>query len=95
MEITSENFWGSLLEVLEAIAAATYVSIDLEMTGIRTRNFKSSAKDVIDIIYEQAKAAAEHFQIVQFGLTCISHSRSTKGKPNRVYKLQTQPSRYS
>jgi poly(A)-specific ribonuclease len=95
MEITSKNFWESLPEVLEAMAAATYVSIDVEMTGVYTKNIMSPAKPSMDMIYEQAREAAERFQIVQFGLTCISHSRSTKSKPRRDHKLKPHFSRYS
>ncbi|OIW33380.1 CAF1-domain-containing protein [Coniochaeta ligniaria NRRL 30616] len=92
MEITAENFWKSLPEVLEAMAAATYVSIDLEMTGIGTNRIMSSAKITIDVVYEQAKLAAERFQIVQFGLTCISHSQLTKAYHARTFNFLITPS---
>jgi poly(A)-specific ribonuclease len=80
MEITSENYWESLPGVLEAMAAATYVSVDVEMTGLYSKNTTTNAKTALNAIYEQAKEASERFQIVQFGLSCISYHKSTKGK---------------
>lgn len=80
MEISSENFWESLAVVIEAIATATYVSFDLEMTGIYTKTSMAFAKLAINMVYEKAKEAAERFQIVQFGLTCISYDKKAGGK---------------
>lgn len=92
MEITSNNFWEALPEVLEAMAAATHIAIDLEMSGIFTNTTYPSTRPTIGRIYQQAKEAAERFQIVQFGLTCLHHGPSTHCKPTINYRLPTQSS---
>ena len=90
MEVTSQNFWETLPAVLGAMASASHVSIDLEMTGIYSKNTAINGKTPLNTIYEKAKEAAERFQIVQFGLTCISYDKRSKGKSNRVYILRAQ-----
>jgi poly(A)-specific ribonuclease len=80
MDINGSNYWGSLPVVLEAIAKASYVAIDLEMTGVKTKDLSTSSKPTLEDVYDQAKRAAEKFQIVQFGLTCITYHKTAKGR---------------
>jgi len=80
MDIDQRNFWATLPTVLKAIAEATYVAIDLEMTGIKSKsNTKSSEWDVEEV-YRQAKASATGFHILQFGLTCVRYNMSVNSK---------------
>lgn len=95
MEITSNNFWEALPKVFEAMAAANHVAIDLEMSGIFTNATYPSTRPTIETIYAQAKEAAERFQIVQFGLTCLCHGPSTKCKLIIIYRLKTQSGGWS
>jgi len=85
MEITSKNFWETLPVVLGNMALASHVSIDLKMTGIYSKNTTINWKTPLNTIYEKAKEAAERFQIVQFGLTCIFYDKQSTGKSSRVY----------
>jgi len=80
MDITRHNFWPNLLDVLEAIADAEFISVDLEMTGIVPKSAKI-ASPTADDIYAQAREAARTFQIPQIGLTCLEYHEESNGNP--------------
>jgi hypothetical protein len=85
MDINRHNFWASFPVVLDALATAEYVSLDLEMTGVfletsQHRNGHPSTNWTKEDVYQRSKAIAEHFNIVQFGLTCLKYSIQQKGK---------------
>lgn len=91
MDIKDENFWEMLPIILPAIAHASYVAIDLEMTGIKSRNPMGAQRTTMDQTYADAKDVAESFQIVQFGLTCVSRDeaegRFSEGSLQDVHSL--------
>jgi poly(A)-specific ribonuclease len=78
MEVEATNFWPCLLPLLKDIANAEFISIDVEMSGISTRNRNSPndrsqepRKPSLQEQYLETKAAAELYQVLQFGLTCV------------------------
>lgn len=76
MDINASNFWQQLPVVLEAIADAHFVSIDLEMSGVRVKEKEKKGPPpelTMTRIYRQARHAARTFEIIQVGLTCIRH----------------------
>jgi poly(A)-specific ribonuclease len=86
MDVNQAQFRKKLLPILKEIAASTFVTFDLEMSGISTRpRFSSNdrsqdvGKPSLQKQYEEMKAAAETFTILQFGLTCVSEDRD-KGR---------------
>ena len=86
MDVDQAQFRKKLLPILKDIAAATFVTFDLEMSGISTRSRYSSndrsqdvGKPSLQKQYEEMKSAAETFTILQFGLTCVFEDRD-KGK---------------
>lgn len=86
MDIDQSHFQKKLLPILQNIANATFVSFDLEMSGISTKPKYSSGershnvgKPTLQQQYEDMKNAAETFQIVQLGITCVEEDRE-KGK---------------
>lgn len=86
MEINQDHFRQQLLPVLRSIAKATFVSFDLEMSGISTRPKFSAGDRSHDVgkpslqkQYDDMRNAAETFQVLQFGITCVEEDRD-KGK---------------
>jgi hypothetical protein len=82
MDVDQAHFPKRLLDILRNIANATFVTFDLEMSGITTRPKYSSGDRSHDVgkpslqqQYEEMKSAAESFQILQMGLTCVEEDR--------------------
>lgn len=82
MDVDQAHFHKRLLGILGNIANATFVTFDLEMSGITTRPKYSSGDRSHDVgkpslqqQYEEMKSAAESFQILQMGLTCVEEDR--------------------
>lgn len=85
MEVTDLNFRSLLVPILRSITNATFVAIDVEMSGISTRRdgasdrSRSAGKPSLQQQYEESKEAAEKYQILQLGITCVEEDRE-KGK---------------
>lgn len=78
MEVTRDNFREQLLPILQHIANATYVTFDLEMSGINARPRERSrdiGKPSLQQQYDENKQAAEMFQVLQVGITCVEENR--------------------
>ena len=79
MDVDQYNFTALLPTIVSAIARSRFVAIDLELSGIprysALRNLGRSPQDEgkqsLQQRYSETKAAAERFQILQLGLTCI------------------------
>ncbi|KAL7273652.1 hypothetical protein RUND412_003464 [Rhizina undulata] len=81
MEVSRGHFDEILPEIIEAIQNSTFVTFDLELSGI----FRGSArpenrgrKQTLQERYQEVKESAEKFQIVQFGL-CTVHVNKESG----------------
>ena len=91
MEIDQAHFRRQLLPILKHIANATFVTFDLEMSGISTRPKYSSGDRTHDVgkpslqqLYDEMRSAAETFQVLQVGITCVEEDREKGGsKPFR------------
>jgi len=84
MDIDHYQYRKKLLEILRSIANASFVTFDLEMSGISTRPKPGDrtydvGKATLQQQYDEIKSAAETFQILQMGLTCVEEDRE-KGK---------------
>lgn len=78
MEVDQQHFWPKLLPILTAISNASFVTVDVEMSGISTKSryspggrFNEIGKPSLQEQYEETKEAAERYQILQIGLTCV------------------------
>lgn len=88
MDVDGAHFRKQLLAVLKNISDATFITFDLEMSGITTRPKHSSGyrthdvgKPTLQQQYEEMKSAAETFQILQMGITCVEEDRE-RGEPS-------------
>jgi poly(A)-specific ribonuclease len=80
MDIDYVHFWPQLLPILKAISEASFVTFDLEMSGISTRerdrsSARSSDKPSLQQQYEETKEGAETYQVLQIGITCVEEDR--------------------
>ncbi|KAG9953643.1 CAF1-domain-containing protein, partial [Aureobasidium melanogenum] len=73
MDIDKSSFPSRLLNVLEAIAEAHFVSFDLELSGVPVKGQakEKPGKPSLQERYLETKRAAEQYQILQIGLTCV------------------------
>ena len=83
MDISSINFQNQLPYILEAIATAHFVALDLELSGIpgqQPNRWKAEAehsggKPTLQQRYEETKIAAERYQVLQCGITCVREDK--------------------
>ena len=85
--------------MLRALANAHFVAIDLELSGIQSKTIhrpkavengsnegrSSGGKQTLQERYEEAKEAAERYQILQVGLTIVSEDTETGLYHNHPY----------
>lgn len=81
MEVKQQDFRLQLLPILKNIANAKFVTFDLEMSGITTRprygpgdRSQDVGKPSLQQQYEEMRSAAELYQIVQLGITCVEEN---------------------
>ncbi len=81
MDVDETSFWPQLVPILRSICDATFVAIDLEMSGIpmKGRNsndrYRAGGKPSLQELYEETKEAASKYQVLQLGITCIEEDR--------------------
>lgn len=71
MDVTAENFWEFLPNIMLIISSSDYVALDMEMTGIQMKSSASQVSVTMEQLYERVKLAASTFQAVQLGITCL------------------------
>jgi poly(A)-specific ribonuclease len=79
MDVDRFSFSSLLPAMLEAIDKSDFIAFDLELSGIQSRQFSSTkstalphmGKHTLQQRYEELKAAAERFQVLQVGFTCV------------------------
>lgn len=79
MELTSQTFLHQLPWMLYELSESCFVSLDLEMSGIPMSPAGQAPKtQSLQERYAENKAAAEKYQVLQFGLT-ICYEDAEKG----------------
>jgi len=71
MDVTAENFWQLLPNMLEAIAAADYVAVDLEMSGVMVRDSLTTGEVSFEQAYARLRSAANTFSAIELGITTM------------------------
>jgi len=84
MEVDQQHFWAELIPILKNISKSSFVTVDVEMSGISTRQryspngrFNETGKPSLQEQYEETKEAAERYRILQIGFTCIEEDRQS------------------
>ncbi|KAL9015273.1 MAG: hypothetical protein Q9173_000071 [Seirophora scorigena] len=80
MDITRQTFPNQLPYLIAAIANAHFVAIDLELSGIPGKQInelkpRSNGLPSLQQRYEETKKAAEQYQVLQLGITCVGENR--------------------
>jgi poly(A)-specific ribonuclease len=90
MDVDKTSFYPLLLDILTDISTAKFVTIDLELSGIPTKD-PSAGKPNLQQRYLETKEAAERYQILQIGITCVEEDASS-GKYNlKPYNFDLSP----
>ncbi|KAI9833651.1 MAG: hypothetical protein M1826_006742 [Phylliscum demangeonii] len=89
MEVNRTSFPALLPSILRAIARAHFVSFDLELSGITARIQRSACP--LQLRYDEGKAAAEQYQILQVGLTCVEEDVVNGAYVLRSYHFNISP----
>lgn len=72
MDVDKVSFYPLLLDILTDISEAHFVAIDLELSGVPTKQIRKEAgKPSLQERYAETKEAAERYQILQIGITCV------------------------
>ncbi|GJN77456.1 hypothetical protein PLIIFM63780_000947 [Purpureocillium lilacinum] len=77
MDVTAENFWQLLPNMLEAIAAADYVAVDLEMSGVMVRDSLTTGEVSFEQAYARLRSAANTFSAIELGITTMRFVESS------------------
>ena len=98
MDITYSNFQTYFPSILREISCSRFVSIDLELSGIPPRQPYQArahgvgyAKQTLQQRYAETKAAAEKYQVLQLGLTCVEEDLGRGCYVLRTYNFNLQP----
>ncbi|RKF83476.1 Poly-specific ribonuclease PARN [Golovinomyces cichoracearum] len=101
MEICQTLFYKRLFDILKNISNASFVTIDLEMSGIPTRSrfspgsrSQNATKPTLQQQYDDVRSAAETFQILQVGLTLVEEVREKDFYIARPYNFDLSPLSY-
>lgn len=79
MDLTREVFSSYLPWLLMDLSSSCFVTIDLELSGIALSLDRNEARtQTLQQRYEEIKAAAEKYQILQIGLTVCREDPQTR-----------------
>ncbi|KUJ19557.1 CAF1-domain-containing protein [Mollisia scopiformis] len=98
MDVGGAEFRSSLLRILRDISEATIVTFDLEMSGITTKPKCSAGDQSLNVgkptlqnQYEEMKSAAETYQVLQLGITCVSEDVDKEYYLAKPYNFTISP----
>ena len=99
MDVLGLDFPAALGQMIDALTRAHFVAIDFELSGIASKQlFKQKVPGVLDDDarsrkqslqqrYEEAKEAAEKYQILQVGITIVEESDIQGDTPMICYAI--------
>nr|KMM72055.1 hypothetical protein CPAG_08354 [Coccidioides posadasii RMSCC 3488] len=98
MEVTKSSFGQALPRILNDIAESCCVALDLEFSGIFSKQDRKPSTDgssgggrTLQSRYEEVKEAAEKYQILQVGLTFIREDVDRGTYTLRPYNFNLNP----
>ncbi|KAL8775326.1 MAG: hypothetical protein Q9209_000333 [Squamulea sp. 1 TL-2023] len=99
MDVSGQDFYRLLPSLLEAIADAHFVAIDLEFSGIsnqqksglRPPKQHAGGKSSLQSRYQEEKVAAERYQVLQMGITCVGENLDRGVYVVRPYNFNLNP----
>lgn len=91
MDVSAEHFSHEAIKVIQEIVEAHFVSFDFEFSGIAGRNPDRAGKPSLQELYDETKAAAERYQILQVGLTVVKEDLNKGRYVARPYNFNLSP----
>lgn len=94
MEVDKVSFYPLLLDILTDISEAHFVAFDLELSGVPTKKVKSdrgAGRPSLQERYLEVKEAAERYQILQIGLTCVQQDIEKRKYILKPYNFELSP----
>lgn len=93
MEVDKISFYPLLLDILTDISQAHFVAFDLELSGVPSKQFGggSNGKLTLQQRYLETKEAAERYQILQIGLTCVQQDVENNKYIFKPYNFELSP----
>lgn len=92
MDVHRKDYWQKhLLPILQHIAKASFVTFDLEFSGIRPsqRRSRDAGKPSIQQLYEENREVAQKFQVLQVGITCMEENHEKGSLVPQLFQLST------
>ena len=94
MEVNKTSFYPLLLDIITDISESHFVAIDLELSGVPSKGAKSSSgpgRPSLQERYLEIKEAAERYQILQIGLTCVQQDIENAKYVLKPYNFELSP----
>ncbi|KAJ9666986.1 hypothetical protein H2201_002819 [Coniosporium apollinis] len=91
MEVDRTAFYPRLLEILQHISESHFVAIDVELSGIASKSRISQGRQTLQERYSQVRDAANRYQILQIGLTCVEQDEEQQKYIVRPYNFNLNP----
>src|ERR1700761_102482 len=94
MEVDNISFYPLLLDILHDLSEAHFVAFDLELSGVPSKGIRSSdgqGRPTLQQRYSETKEAAERYQILQIGLTCVQQDVEGKKYILKPYNFELSP----
>lgn len=95
MEVDKFSFYPLLVDILTDISEAHFVAIDLELSGVPSKQSgagnATTGKPTLQERYLETKEAAERYQILQIGLTCVKQDVENGKYVLKPYNFDLNP----
>lgn len=92
MEVDKPSFYPLLLDILTDISEAHFVAIDLELSGVPSKQVRSEpGRQTLQQRYVETKEAAERYQILQVGITCVQQDVANNKYLLKPYNFDLNP----
>ncbi|RMD42250.1 hypothetical protein DV735_g2877, partial [Chaetothyriales sp. CBS 134920] len=91
MDISKADFPLELLKILEEVSDSHFVAFDLEFSGVASRRPGGTQKLSLQEYYDDIKAAAGKYQILQAGFTIVKQDLEKNRYEARPYNFNLSP----
>lgn len=95
MDVDGTTFYTVLPEILNDIGQSLFVAIDLELSGVPLKQSRTDAqstgKQTVQQRYQSIRLAAEKYQILQVGLTCVRRDDESGRYICKPYNVPISP----
>lgn len=94
MEVDRISFYPLLLDILSDLSESHFVAFDLELSGVPSklnRTVDGRGRPTLQQRYLETKEAAERYQILQIGLTCVQQDVENKRYILKPFNFELSP----